>query len=112
MKHATLAKRLASPELVDAWLAADAKRRNSQTQFDSLRNEQNRLGELVGKRKREPKAGPSPELEKLIAEANAIKMQQDALMADFDCRRIGLPDDHVAIAGDSGSFMAGRERRA
>jgi len=59
VKHATLVKRLASPELVDAWLTADAKRRNTQTQFDSLRNEQKRLGELVGKLKRELKAGTS-----------------------------------------------------
>ena len=61
VKHATLVKRLASPELVDGWLAADAKRRNSQTEFDSLRNEQKRLGELVGKLKREVKVGTSLE---------------------------------------------------
>ena len=83
VKHATLAKRVASPELVDAWLTADATRRNSQTQFDSLRNEQKRLGELVGKLKRELKVGTSQELEKLMAKANAIKMQQEALMADL-----------------------------
>ena len=63
VKHATLVKRLASPELVDGWLTADAKRRNSQMQLDSLRNEQKRLGELVGKLKRELKAGTSQELE-------------------------------------------------
>jgi seryl-tRNA synthetase len=110
VKHATLAKRLASPELVDAWLAADATRRNSQTQFDSLRNEQKRLGELVGKLKRELKAGTSQELEKLIAEANAIKMQQDALMADLtaaesDCQTImlqlpAIPDPSWPVGKD------------
>ena len=110
VKHATLVKRLASPELVDAWLAADGTRRNSQTQFDSLRNEQKRLGELVGKLKRELKAGTSQELEKLIAEANAIKMQQDALMADLtaaesDCQTImlqlpAIPDPSWPVGKD------------
>jgi seryl-tRNA synthetase len=83
VKQATLVKRVASPELVDAWLAADAKRRQSQTQFDTLRNEQKKLGELVGKLKRELKGGSNPELEKLIAEANTIKARQDGLVADL-----------------------------
>ncbi len=110
VKHATLVKRLASPELVDAWLAADATCRNSQTQFDSLRNEQKRLGELVGKLKRELKAGTSQELEKLIAEANAIKIQQDALMADLtaaesECQTImlqlpAIPDPSWPVGKD------------
>lgn len=110
VKHATLAKRVASPELVDTWLAADATRRNSQTQFDSLRNEQKRLGELVGKLKREMKTGTSQELEKLIAKANAIKMQQDALMADLtaaesDCQTImlqlpAIPDPSWPVGKD------------
>ena len=42
-----------------------AKRRNTQTQLDALRNEQKKLGELVGKLKRELKAVTSAELEKL-----------------------------------------------
>jgi seryl-tRNA synthetase len=110
VKHATLVKRLASPELVDGWLTADAKRRNTQTQFDSLRNEQKRLGELVGKLKREVKTGTSQELEKLIAEANAIKMRQDALMADLtaaesDCQTImlqlpAIPDPSWPVGKD------------
>jgi seryl-tRNA synthetase len=110
VKHATLVKRLASPELVDGWLTADAKRRNIQTQFDSLRNEQKRLGELVGKLKRELKAGTSQELEKLIAEANAIKMRQDTLMADLtaaesDCQTImlqlpAIPDPSWPVGKD------------
>src|SRR5437899_1137739 len=83
VKQATLVKRVASPELVDTWLMADAKRRNTQTQFDALRNEQKKLGEFVGKLKRELKGGTSAELEKLIAEANSIKVRQDELMADL-----------------------------
>jgi seryl-tRNA synthetase len=93
VKQATLVKRVASPELVDTWLKADAKRRNTQAQFDTLRNEQKKLGEFVGKLRRELKADTSPDLEKLIAEANAIKVRQDALTADLtaaesDCQTI------------------------
>ena len=83
VKEATLVKRVASPELVDIWLKADAKRRNTQTQFDALRNEQKKLGELFGKLKRELKADTSAELEKLIAEANAMKVRRDELLADL-----------------------------
>jgi hypothetical protein len=51
VKHATLAKRLASPELVDAWLAADATRRNSQTQFAPAKR-----AEETGRTRRETQA--------------------------------------------------------
>ena len=44
VKQATFVKRVASPELVDAWLMADAKRRDTQTQLDSLRNVQKKVG--------------------------------------------------------------------
>jgi seryl-tRNA synthetase len=79
VKQATRVKRVASPETVDAWLAADAARRNAQAQFDSLRAEQNKLGEQVGKLKRELRGQSTPELDALLAAANAIKEKQDAL---------------------------------
>lgn len=79
VKQATRVKRVATPELVDAWLAADAARRNAQAQFDNLRAEQNKLGEQVGKLKRELKGQSSPELESVLAAANAIKEKQDSL---------------------------------
>ena len=79
VKEATRVKRVASPETVDAWLAADAGRRNAQAQFDALRAEQNRIGEQVGKMKRELRGQSTPEMESLIASANAIKEKQDAL---------------------------------
>ena len=82
VKEATRVKRVGSPEIVDAWLAADAARRNAQARFDTLRAEQNKLGEQVGKLKRELKGQGSPELEALLASANAIKETQEALSAE------------------------------
>jgi len=79
VKEATRVKRVGSPEMVDAWLAADAARRNAQAQFDSLRAEQKKLGEQVGKLKRELRGQGSPELEELLAAANGIKEKQEAL---------------------------------
>ena len=82
VKEATRVKRVGSPEIVDAWLAADAARRNAQARFDTLRAEQNKLGEHVGKLKRELKGQGSPELEALLASANGIKETQEALSAE------------------------------
>src|SRR5262252_4480138 len=79
VKEATRVKRVGSPEMVDAWLAADAARRNAQAQFDALRAEQKKLGEQVGKLKRELRGQSSPELEELLAAANAIKEKQESL---------------------------------
>jgi len=82
VKEATRVKRVATPEMVDAWLAADAARRNTQAQFDTLRAEQNKLGEQVGKLKRELRGQSSPELEKVLAAANSIKEKQESLSTE------------------------------
>jgi len=82
VKEATRVKRVGSPEIVDAWLVADAARRNAQARFDSLRAEQNKLGEQVGKLKRELKGQSSPELEALLTSANGIKEAQETLSAE------------------------------
>ena len=37
VKEATRVKRVGSPELVDAWVAADQRRRSSQTQADAIK---------------------------------------------------------------------------
>src|SRR5206468_6795939 len=47
IKQATRVKRVGSPELVDAWLAADEKRRAAQTQADKLKNDQKTAGEKM-----------------------------------------------------------------
>jgi len=82
VKEATRVKRVGSPEMVDSWLALDAMRRNVQAQSDTLRAEQNRLGEQVGRLKRELRGQSSPELEQLLASANGIKEKQEALGAE------------------------------
>src|SRR5260221_14588576 len=81
VKQATRVKRVASPELVDAWLAADEKRRLSQTKADELRSEQRKLSEQIGALKRQLKGGTSPELEAILQKTNSLKQQQQA-MAD------------------------------
>ena len=58
VKEATRVKRVASPELVDAWLAADEKKRSAGVRAEKLRNKQKLLGEWVGKSKK----GITPEL--------------------------------------------------
>ena len=82
VKEATRVKRVGSPEMVDAWLAADSTRRNIQVRFDTLRAEQNKLGEQVGKLKRELKGQTNSELEGLLSAANAIKEKQEALSSE------------------------------
>lgn len=82
VKEATRVKRVASPEMVDAWLTADAARRSAQAQFDALRAEQNKLGEQVGKLKRELRGQNTPELEALLGSANGIKEKQEALNSE------------------------------
>src|SRR5690242_14322567 len=47
IKEATRVKHVGSPELVDAWLAADEKRRAAQTTADKLKNDQKTAGEKM-----------------------------------------------------------------
>ncbi len=82
VKHATRIKRVGSPELVDAWLATDERRRASQLQADNIRAEQKKLGEQVGQLKRQLKGGSSPELESVLKRTNEIKQQLASLADD------------------------------
>lgn len=79
VKEAARVKRVGSPELVDAWRAADERRRGAQAKADALKAEQNKLGPEIAKLKRELKGGTSPALEQVIARANAFKDQQTKL---------------------------------
>src|SRR5687767_6586393 len=47
IKQATRVKRVGSPELVDAWLAADERRRNAQAAADKLKADQRSAGEQM-----------------------------------------------------------------
>src|SRR3954454_8840621 len=79
VKEATRVKRVASPEKVDEWLAADARRRAAQTQADGLKAEQKKVGDQVGLLQRQLKGGTSPELEKVLKQANDLKARAQQL---------------------------------
>jgi seryl-tRNA synthetase len=79
VKEATRIKRVASPEKVDEWLAADARRRAAQTQADGLKAEQKKVGDQVGLLKRQLKGGTSPELEQVLKQANDLKARAQQL---------------------------------
>ena len=113
VKQATLVKRVATPEVVDAWLKADARRRDSQAQFDALRNEQKKLGETVGRLKRELKGGTSPELEKLITEANAIKTRQESIDNLNDMRQVSAAAFKRSVGSHNSfyDFLGGPPKR-
>ncbi len=78
VKAATRVKRVGSPELVDAWLAADERRRSAQVESDAARNEQKKLGEQVGRLKRDLKGTSNPELDALLSRSNELKAKQQA----------------------------------
>jgi len=82
IKEATRVKRIASPELVDAWLAADDRRRRAQTEADQVRAEQGRIGAQVGKLKGQLKGGTSPELTSLLQQAAELKTRYETLIAE------------------------------
>lgn len=79
VKAACRAKRIGSPELVDAWLDADRRRRAAQLQADTLRAEQKKLGDRIGRLKRDLKGSSSPELEELLKASNDLKARQQDL---------------------------------
>jgi len=79
IKDATRIKRIASPEKVDEWLAADTRRRTAQTQADALKAEQKKVGDQVGQLKRTLKGGTSPELEQFLQQANDLKAKAQQL---------------------------------
>jgi seryl-tRNA synthetase len=70
IKQATRVKRVGSPELVDAWLAADEKRRAAQTAADKIKNDQKTAGEKM-------KAKLSPE-ERTALQTNLRQLKEQA----------------------------------
>jgi seryl-tRNA synthetase len=94
VKEATRVKHVASPEMVDQWLAADARRRAAQTQADGLKAEQKKVGDQVGLLKRQLKGGTSPELEQVLKQANDLK-----------ARAQQLADEQAAAEAEAQSIM-------
>lgn len=94
VKETCRVKRVGSPELVDAWLSADTRRRTTQTQGDSVRAEQKKIGEQVGQLKRQFKGGTSPELEELLKQSNELKAKLQ-----------GGADEQAAAEAESNQIM-------
>jgi seryl-tRNA synthetase len=111
VREATRVKRIASPDLVDAWLKSDEKRRNAQLQADTLRSEQKKISDQVGQFKRQLKGGTNPEVERLIEQSNRLKQQQQDLtdqqsLAEAEANQImlqlpAIPDPTWPIGADA-----------
>ena len=111
VKDAARKKRVGSPELVDAWRAADERRRAAQTQADALRAEQGKIGGQVGKMKRDLKGASSPELDALLAQAGELKAKYEALVqqqTDAETEAAGImlqlpavPDPRWPVGADA-----------
>ena len=82
VKDAATKKRVASPAMVDEWIAADAARRQAQTHADAARAEQGKLGGEVGKLKAKARGAASPELDALLEQASALKARHETLTAE------------------------------
>src|SRR3954468_18355932 len=118
IKEATRVKRIASPERVDEWLAADAKRRTAQTQADALKAEQKKVGDQVGQLKRTLKGGTSPELEQFLQQANDLKARAQQLAdqqaaAEAEAMAImltlpAIPDPTWPVGKDDGDNVVAR----
>ncbi|HEY7117713.1 MAG TPA: serine--tRNA ligase [Tepidisphaeraceae bacterium] len=118
VKAATRVKRVGSPELVDQWLAADARRRASQNQADQLRADQKKVGDQVGQLKRTLKGGSSPELEQVLQRANELKAKAQQLVdeqsaAEADAQSImlqlpAIPDPSWPIGKDDADNVVAR----
>src|SRR5688572_632188 len=78
VKQATRVKRLGSPELVDAWLAADEKRRGAQAQADKLKSDQKTAGEQMKQKGLSPdeRTNIQVSLRQLKENVQALEKQQ------------------------------------
>src|SRR3954454_11561017 len=118
VKQAARVKRVGSPELVDAWLATDERRRSAQAAADALKAEQNKLGQQVGNLKRQLKGGSSAELEAVLAQTNNLKAKQqlaadEQALAESEAQQImlqlpAIPDPALPIGKDAGENVVVR----
>jgi seryl-tRNA synthetase len=105
IKHATRVKRVGSPELVDAWLSADGRRRTAQTLADQAKSEQRSAGEKMGaKLPDEERRTLQTALKQLKDRVRALEDEQTA--AETEASRIMLqlpavPDPTWPIGADA-----------
>jgi seryl-tRNA synthetase len=89
IKAATRVKRVGSPELVDAWLAADARRREAQAAADKLKAEQRAAGEQM-KGKLEPARRAEIQAALKALKDQAAAKEKEQLDAEAEAREIML----------------------
>jgi seryl-tRNA synthetase len=92
IKQATRIKHVGSPELVDAWLAADEKRRAMQTAADQLKNDQRTAGEkMKGKLSPEERTQLQASLRQLKENAQAKEREQAEAETEANQIMLQLP---------------------
>ncbi len=92
VKEATRIKRVGSPELVDAWLAVDAKRRAAQARGDQVKSDQRTAGEkMKGKLAPEERQALQANLKQLKDQAKAFEDEQSAAEAEAQQIMLQLP---------------------
>ncbi len=112
VKEATRVKGIASPALVDAWLAADETRRRAQTRAEALRAEQRKLSDRIGLLKRQFGGGVDPEIEGHLARGDELKQElqaaaEEQAAAEAEAERImlelpAIPDPTWPVGTDAG----------
>lgn len=89
VKEVTRIKRVASPEIVDQWLAADDKRRAAQHAADAMKSEQRVAGEgMKGKLTPEERAVIQAKLREMKEKAAAF--EKDQAEAEVEANRLML----------------------
>jgi seryl-tRNA synthetase len=92
VKAATRIKRVGSPELVDAWLTADSKRRAAQAKGDAVKSDQRTAGEkMKGKLEPQQRQALQANLKQLKDQAKAFEDEQAAAEAEAQQIMLQLP---------------------
>lgn len=92
VKEVTRIKRVASPDVVDQWLAADEKRRTAQAKADSVKGDQRKAGEAMkGKLEPEQRAKLQAELKTLKDAASAFEKEQAEAESEANRLMLLLP---------------------
>ena len=93
IKQAARVKRVGSPELVDAWLAADERRRAAQAQADKLKSDQKSAGEQMKQKGLSPdeRTNIQVTLRQIKENVQALEKQQADAEAESQQIMLQLP---------------------
>ena len=102
----SLAKRGASPDLVDQMLEADARRRAAIADYERLRAEQKTLGKQIAKAQGEEKQSLLARTKELAAAVKEAEAAQDTADQEFRALWLRVPNiaDDAAPAGGEDDF--------